>query len=63
MGCPVGYKMASLGIKDGDDIKEVLDFIDQLYELQMPMSILKRLLRKIELEVNKDEEKPKNFLL
>ncbi|MHA4846471.1 hypothetical protein ACX0G7_20000 [Flavitalea antarctica] len=51
-------KMVSLGVKKGEDIRTVLDFIDQLYDIDMPITVLKKLLKVIENEANHSSETP-----
>jgi hypothetical protein len=47
-------KMCAMGKRDGNDIKEIVNYIDQSYELNMPLSLLKSLLKRIEKEANVD---------
>jgi hypothetical protein len=43
-------KMCNMGIRKGTDISEIVQFLGQLYDLDMPLSVLQRILKKIEKE-------------
>lgn len=53
--------MCSHGQFKGDDINDIKKHIDEIYGLNMPVAILKRLLNRIEQQINCDNENLKFY--
>jgi len=40
-------KMCGMGVRQGTDISEIVQYMEQLYDLNMPPSVLQRILKKL----------------